>query len=237
VAKRHLTRKEIKQPDQFVSYTVRLIEWVKSHANYLLYGMLGIAVIVGLLVVWALWKEQQQQQAEILLYEAVKILNPDGEREDSRYGQALAQLQRITEEFGTTPAAASAYWHLGHLYYDERDFTAALTAYRQAQRRFSHHHGLFIPVLITLDIGYAQEASGLYDIAIDSFEQVLQSSAHWLRGEAFLGLGRCYEKNGATAKAITTYERALTDNTVDTMSRKKIEEHLAQLRAPKERVK
>ena len=72
MAKRHLTRKEIKQPDQFVSSSVQLMEWTKSHVRYFLYGMLGILAIVGVLVAWSVWQKQRQQQAEILLYEAVK---------------------------------------------------------------------------------------------------------------------------------------------------------------------
>jgi tetratricopeptide (TPR) repeat protein len=205
--------------------------WVKSHVHHLLYGLLGIVAVFGLLVTWSVWQKQRQQQAERLLYEAVKIFNAERVREESSHSQILTQFQRVAEEYSNTPAATFAHWYIGHLYYNQGDFAAALAAYQEAQRRSSHRLGLFVPALIALDIGYAQEASGLCSIAIDSFEQVLHSAAHWLRGEAFLGMGRCHEKNGATAEAITTYVRALLDNRVDTITRKKIEEQRAQLRA------
>jgi cytochrome c-type biogenesis protein CcmH/NrfG len=237
VAKRHLTRKEIKQPDQFVSSSVQLMGWAKSHTNYLLYGVLGILTIVGLLVTWSVWQQQRRQKAEILLYEAVKMLNPDGAREVSTSSHVLTQLQRITTEYGTTPASALAYWYLGHLYYDQGDFTAALAAYQQAQRRFARRHDLFMPTIITLNIGYSQEISGLCDAAISSFEQVVQSSVNWLHGEAFLGIGRCYEKKGAIAEAKATYDRALSDNAMDSTIRQKIEEQQARLGAAQAQVK
>jgi tetratricopeptide (TPR) repeat protein len=205
--------------------------WVKSHANYILYGLLGIVAVVGLLVTWSVWQKQRQQQAERLLYEAVKLFNSDSAHEEPSHSQTLAQFQRVAEEYSNTPAATFAHWYIGHLYYDQEDFTAALAAYQEAQRRSSRRSGLFVPALIALDIGYAQEASGLCSIAIDNFERVLHSAAHWLRGEAFLGMGRCHEKNGAIAEAITTYDRALLDDRVDTITRKKIEEQRAQLRA------
>jgi predicted negative regulator of RcsB-dependent stress response len=231
VARRHLTRKEIKRPDQFVSYSVQLMEWAKGHINYLLYGVLGIIIIVGLLVAWSFWQQQRRQEAEILLYQAVKMLNPDGSREASTSSQALTQFRRITTEYSTTPASAFAHWYLGHLYYDQGDFTAALAAYQQAQRRFSRHQDLFMPAIITLNIGYTQEISGLCDEAVGSFEQVVQSSANWLHGEAFLGIGRCYEKKGAIAEAKATYDRALSDNALDATIRQKMEEQRARLRA------
>ena len=233
VAKRHLTRKEIKQPDQFVSYSVQLMEWTKSHISYLLYGMLGILAIVGVLVAWSVWQKQRQQQAEILLYEVIQLLNPGSERGNSALSkaQALAKLQHIAEEFSSTPSSAFAYWYLGHQYYEQGDYAAALVAYHQAQRRFSRQQDLFMPVLVRLNIGYTQEASNLCDDAIGNFEHVLQSSTHWLRGEAFLGIGRCHEKEGAIDQAISAYDRALSDTALDVTTRQKVEEQRVRLRA------
>ena len=231
MAKRHLTRKEIKQPDQFVSSSVQIMEWVKSHVNYLLYGMLGIVILVGLFVAWSAWQKQRQQQAEKLLYDAVKLLNLDGTSRESTPSQALTHLQHIAEKFNSTQAAAFAYWYLGHLYFEQKNYTAALAAYHQAQRRFPRQSDLLMPSLIALNIGYTQEATGLCDEAIESFEQVLQSAASWLRGEAFLGIGRCYEQKEDIGQAITTYDRALSDSVVDTTARQKIEEQLTRLRS------
>ncbi len=49
--------------------------------------------------------------------------------------------------------------------------------------------------LVTLDVAYAQEAGGACDPeAITSFEAVLQLPAHWLRGEAYLGITNLHIK-------------------------------------------
>jgi hypothetical protein len=82
--------------------------------------------------------------------------------------------------------------------------------------------------LVTLDVAYAQEASGTCDPdAIVSFEAVLQLSAPWLRREAYLGIGRCYEHTGAPHKAVALYERALADKDIDAGTRQMISERLA----------
>ena len=81
--------------------------------------------------------------------------------------------------------------------------------------------------------GRAQEVSSACDPdAITSFEAVLQLPAHWLRGEAYLGIGRCHETTGASHKAVAVYERALSDGEVNEVTRQMISEHVAFLQLP-----
>jgi hypothetical protein len=83
--------------------------------------------------------------------------------------------------------------------------------------------------LAILDMGYAQEATEACGEAITSYESVQQSPIHWLRGEAYLGIGRCHEKVGATEKAIVVYDRALADVHVTDTARQTICDRLARL--------
>jgi tetratricopeptide (TPR) repeat protein len=134
--------------------------------------------------------------------------------------QAVEPLQKLVSDYGSTAAAALAYRHLGHLYFEGEDYPAALTAYRQAQQRLSKADQPLMVALTTLDVAYVQEASGACDPdAITGFEAVLQLPAHWLRGEAYLGIGRCHEKTGASRKAVAVYERALSDRAIDEVTR------------------
>ena len=228
-----LTRKEIKRPDQFISSTVRMLGWAKDHAAYLLYGVLGIVVMISLVVGWSAWQRHQYQKAERLLYEAVKLLktsksDADGQATDkTERDQAVQLLQTLTRDHGRTPAAASAHWHLGHHYYMQGDYASALAAYEQAQRLLRSDEARLIPALVTLNIGYTQEASGGCDTAIASFERILQTSVNWIHGEAFLGIGRCYEKSGATDQAKAVYARALSDDTISGDARRRLEQRQA----------
>jgi predicted negative regulator of RcsB-dependent stress response len=184
-----------------------------------------VVVVVAMLMTgwWALQKHRKQQ-ADIALYEATKLVQmPSVNR-----SKAVEQLQKLVSDYSGTSAAALAYWHLGHLYFEGGDYPAALIAYRQAQQRLSKAKQLLMVALVTLDVAYAQEASGACDPdAITSFEAVLQLPAHWLRGEAYLGVGRCHENTGASSKAVAIYERALSDKEIDEGTRQRISEHLA----------
>lgn len=84
-------------------------------------------------------------------------------------------------------------------------------------------------VLVMLDVAYAQEARGACDKALGSYEMVQQSTAAWLHGEAYWGLGRCYEQSGKTDQAIATYERGLADGAVTGPARQIMSDRLARL--------
>jgi len=231
VAEQRLSRKELRQPDQFVSLSVQIAAWIKAHTVLLLYGIGLVVVAATLMTGWWAWQKHREQQAGIALYEATKFM-----RTPSNRSKAVEQLQKFVSDYKGTAATALAYWHLGHLYFEGENYPAALTAYRQAQQRLSKADQPLMVALVTLDVAYAQEASGTCDPdAITSFEAVLQLPAHWLRGEAYLGVGRCHEKTGASHKAVAIYERALSDRAIDEVSRQMISERLALLQpSPKE---
>jgi predicted negative regulator of RcsB-dependent stress response len=232
VAEQRLSRKEVRQPDQFVSLSVQIAAWIKAHTVFLIYSIGVIAVATTLMTGWWAWQKHREQQADIALYEATKFIRmPSANR-----SKAVEQLQKLVSDYRGTAAAALAYWHLGHLYFEGEDYPAALTAYRQTQQRLSKADQPLMAALVTLDVAYAQEASGTCDPdAITGFEAVLQMPAHWLRGEAYLGIGRCHEKTGASRKAVAIYERALSDRAIDEVTRQMISERLALLQpSPKE---
>jgi cytochrome c-type biogenesis protein CcmH/NrfG len=230
VAKQRVTRKELKQPDQFITISVRVMDWMRGHTRYILYGLGGIVVITGLIAGVFVWQQQHRQQADASLLEAIKQLdNQRDTAEKSQNEDALTAFQTLVTNYPRTPAAIKAYWHLGHLYFARGDYAAALAAYQEAQRLASTDPQLLLPALIALNIGYAQEARGACLQALTSFNTVLQSEALWLRGEAYLGIGRCYEHQGDREHAIATYQRALSDVAINEATRQTLEERLALL--------
>lgn len=241
MARQRLTRKEIKQPDQFISYTVRSLDWAKAHLHHILYGVLGILIIIGLAIAWSSWRQQRLQKAEVLLYQAVKLLNAEGQDTTSESGgkpedranreQARQQLLAITRDYSGSQVGALAQWHLGHVYYERAEYAKALAAYEEARRGIGQDNKRLIPSLVRLNIGYAQEASGDCARALSSYEEVVQSSASWLRGEAFLSMGRCYESTGALDDALAVYDRALADVDVSGAIRQSIEDRQTRLQA------
>jgi predicted negative regulator of RcsB-dependent stress response len=240
VANQRLSRKELlKQPDQFISWTATALTWGKQHLKHILYGVVGLVVALGLIVGWTNWQKHRTQRAMALLYEAVQLLKtpetttPDTETpnvaNEATVQKGVTQLQAVSRDYGGTPAGALAHWHLGHYHFGQGDYTAALAAYEQARQTLSGQREPLTAALVTLDVAYAQEASGACPQAIASYEAVQHTAIPWLQGEALFGLGRCYEQSGAKEKAIAVYERALAEPHVTGELRQTISDLLAQL--------
>lgn len=237
MARSRLTRKEIKQPDRFLSFAAQSIEWAKAHARYLIYGGVGLLVVAGLIVAWATWQRHREQQAELMLYEAVKALPTEEaeagagtpEKTQQNRAEAQQQLQALTRDYPGTQAAGWGFWYLGHVYFEDGKYSEALEAYERARDRLDD--GQLVSILVTLNISNTHEALGACDKAVAGFETVVQSPANWLHGEAYQGLGRCYETMGALDKALATYEKALADPALSGVMRQQIEAQQARVQA------
>ncbi len=233
VAERRMSRKEVlNQPGPSELFAMRAsiaVDWAKEHFRYILYGILGLIVIIAIVVAWSSWQRHRRGTASVMLHQALKLVNPDADaKEAANPDEALKQLQAITEGYGRTPAGARAYWHLGHLYFSQGKIEDALKAYDVARRRLPNQQSLSTTLAI-LNMGYAQETADACGDAITSYESVQQSPIQWLRGEAYLGMGRCHEKAGDTDKAIVVYDRAMADVYVTDNAQQTISERLARL--------
>jgi predicted negative regulator of RcsB-dependent stress response len=239
VARQRITRKELlKEPDQFLTQSALAFEWVKNHLREIAYGVIGLLVLIGLIVAWTSWQRSRNQHASVMLHQALKLIEtPEPQANQTApvpapdSAQAIEKLREITESYGGTPAGTQAYWHLGHLYFEKGDAQAALAAYQQAHDQFPRTQPLSV-TLAALNTGYAQEATGAYQQAISSYASVQQSPFAWLHGEAYLGMGRCYEASGAKDQAIDVYNRALADEKITAEAQQTINDHLARLQPP-----
>lgn len=233
MANQRLSRKELlKKPDRFISWAVTTLDWGKQHLTHILYGAVGAVVVLGLIIGWTSWQKHRTQRAAVQLHEAVQLLKTTDTANETTVQKGVAQLQAVIRDYGRTPAAALAHWHLGHYHFGQGDFAAALAAYEQAQRRLSGKREHLTAALVTLDVAYAQEASGACPQAIPSYEAVQHAAIPWLQGEALFGMGRCHEQSGATDKAIAVYERALSEPHVTGELRQTISDLLARLQPP-----
>lgn len=237
--RQRITRKELlRTPDQFITRSARIIEWAETNASSILYSI-GAVILAGVLVGgWLVWQTNRYHRAEALLYEAINA-NNDGNsntlQDASQDSQMVGALQALVRDYDRTPAAAQAYWHLGRLYFARDDYVAALEAYEQAQRRLtSDKQSVLMRALVSLNMAYAEEAQGACAQALVNFEAVVQgSTATWLRGEAYLGMGRCHEQSNAPELAAEVYNRALSDAEVNELTRQALEERLANVEHPK----
>ena len=184
-------------------------------------------VLIGIVMAWSTWQKRREQQATVHFYETKKLLNVSGRpNESTERLRAKEQLENLVQDYSNTATATMAYWYLGQLAFETRDYTKALNAYQQAQHKLASRQNSAMFAAVTLGAAYAQEASGMYQEAMTNFDTVLQSSAHWLYSEAYLGLGRCYKLTQEETRANALLNRLLSDQNLSESTRQSLSEQL-----------
>ena len=217
-----LTRRELKEPDEFITLWSRIVEYVSSNRQKVLVwaGCVLALVLVG----WGIsaYLQQREQRASTLLGEAQAHLrlpvpvSEDGSplateptRDPEQEAKAIETLEDLVDRYGSTHASLVGRLLLGDLLYRRGEMDGALRMYREIIDKAGQTSEL--AALAWKGMTYAQEEKGEYTQALASYERVAHSRLTYLQGWGWLGVARCQEKLGEADKALDSYRRLLSE--------------------------
>jgi tetratricopeptide (TPR) repeat protein len=219
---KRITRKEIKQPDEFMTLSARAIEFAQTHAREFIIGITSLIVLALLLWAWSVYAQKQEQEASRLLGQAQSLLHPIST--DAQAGQAVPQeqkvdpesaaraltlLQDLVENYRRTEASHLAWILLGQRQYEDGNYDAAIETYEAFLKRGNRRPEL--TAMAWEGLAYCHEAKEDFAEAATCYEKLSQTSMTNLQGWAYLGMARCYEKLGEFQKATDAYSTLLAD--------------------------
>ncbi|MEW6440925.1 MAG: tetratricopeptide repeat protein [bacterium] len=212
--RKKITRREIKEPDEFITLSTRAIEFAREHGREALWALAGVMVLAVAISVWRVHAQNQEKKARELLAESQQLLGAiSQEREENASGQneaaAAEVLQRLVKDYGGTRAAQTARLLLGELYYRQNDFGKAIDTYKA----FLDEDG-DVPELTALaweSLGYCYEAQENYEEAASCYEKASRAASSFHPGDALLGLARSQEKLGKLEQAADAYRKLTAD--------------------------
>jgi len=123
--------------------------------------------------------------------------------------EAVAELQRIADRYGRTPAGHQSRLLLGRISYERGDYQTALECYEE----LAGLRGVTaeIRALAWEGLAYAYEGKGDLARAAAYHEKVAKGRVSYLRPWGWMGLARCYEGMGDLQRAVEAYNRFLSD--------------------------
>ena len=222
--RRRISKKKLKEPDEFVSTAARMILWTKENLKLILVGAIIVALIVFSIVLWRIRMKTREAEAFNLLHRASEVLSKAEEDPSSRdYQEALDEFERIRREYPRTQASQLAQLQLGHGFLNSKQYDKAAQTYRQF---LDNNPGESLYHLFALqNLGYAYEGQGDYQKALDSFRELVDMGESFLQPWGYLNMGRCYEKLDKREEALRTYRVFLEkfpDSTMALMIRNKV---------------
>jgi tetratricopeptide (TPR) repeat protein len=201
-----LTRKDLKAPDEFITLTGRFLSFATQHLRVI--GLTLGAVAACAIVIWGLlaYVHGLEQEAFASLWQIEAQLRSTADT-DVLPPASVERLHHITQQFGAGEARGYAWLYLGHTYYRQGDFAAAVSAYQQAVAHTRPTDLLWS--LASLGTAYGLEASGDFRQAQDAYQRVIDTKSAGLDIEAYLGKGRVAEQNQDLDTTITAYSAVI----------------------------
>ena len=218
-----ITRKEIKQPDEFITLSGRAIEFARTHSREVIIGVASLIALGLALWAWSVYAAKQEARAAHLLAEAQSLLRPSAPSMESEQApdakaakadpeaeaQALVLLQDLVENYKRTDASRVARLLLAQGYYQEGNYDAAINTYEAFLEKGGKPE---LKAMAEEGLAYSYEAKEDFAHALACYEKLSRMPLANMQGWAYMGMARCYEKLNEPQKAIDAYRTLLAEH-------------------------
>ena len=206
VAKRKNFKKSLKEPDEFITLSSRILQHVIAHKHKVLSVSGGIVFLVLVVLLVGYFSEKSQKRA---LFRLSQIMTQYADPTSQDTTEIKEALQQLADNSGRYLGGKFAGLELANLYYKEGNYEQAVQCYGRAVKDFQ---GISpVGLLAKSALGYSLEAKGEYEKAIECFESVAANPESIMVDEALFTLGRLYAAKGNSEKQ-SEVSRRLMEN-------------------------
>ncbi|MCB2191210.1 MAG: hypothetical protein KQI62_06565 [Deltaproteobacteria bacterium] len=203
-------KKLLKEPDEFITLSDRVIRWSKENLNKVLWGATVVALIVAAalgLKTYFDWREQTAatELAAVMSGYAAAV---EGKLDKDQSAKLATDLAKVTDDYGSTPAGMQARLALG-------DLRLGLSQWDQAQQVFEAltqegDLGADLAPLAFHGLGQALEGKKKYKDAVQAYEQAIAVAGPNLGQIYKLDQARVLAASGDTQAAARIYKEILS---------------------------
>ena len=199
---KHLSRKELRQPDSFLLYTQRALDFVQRKRQlFILAGALIVAVIIAISI-WQAYKSRQNEEAAQYFDKAITLFRAN------KHKEAIPEFEKVEGyRWSRYAALAHLYESNSHLATNDLDKAAA------AAQRFiaSTDQNSVYRQIGLMTLAHIQELKNQCADAIQHYTDAERSTGA-LKESAVLGKARCYTIVGDIKSAVAAYQQYIKEN-------------------------
>ena len=197
---KRITRKDLRQPDQFVTLTGKLIHLVQQHKTA---SIASLAVILGAFLLWGSWDLYRGRQNRLAAQGYSRALSLF---QEGRYREATEVFTQVSKS-GSSTYSRVASLYLANIYLAQDQPQKALPVLQELARKKIGPE--YLQQLALLTLGYAEEKTAKYKEASTNFAAAARLSGPF-RGDAMLGNARANRSAGQDKEALSIYRDYLT---------------------------
>jgi tetratricopeptide (TPR) repeat protein len=212
MAKKRVTRKQLlKEPDEFITTTGKLIGWARENSRSLGIGaVIFFTLIIGLSA-YIYFNERRANTAQMMFSQALTKYQTELDQKGNVEALAAvsADFDLLISKYGNLPDGKLGRVYYGHICSAGLDYDKAIGHYLKALDDFGGASSLTNIILNGLATAYQQK--GEYPQAIEQYRRILEGSTAILKDAALFNLGKLYGQIGEAEKSREAYQQLSAD--------------------------
>ncbi len=206
-----ITKKRLKEPDEFIHFTERIYLMIKHNSKLIATG--GIIAFILLLSIFLFYRWEQSKEAEahqkfgLALSTYQMVISPYQQGATPDIKNALEKFDEVVEKFPRTSSGKLSYLYKGNIHLRLGEFEEAIKSFEAILKKGAKEK--LYHLFAMEGLGYAYEGKKDYEKALHAYRKVIEKDSGSEISNIYLNIGRCYEKLGKNKEALENYKTFL----------------------------
>lgn len=213
MVRKKINRKQLKQPDEFITFSGKVIQWGQKYGRQIGYAAIALLGIVLASVGYRYFDNRSELKAFTLLSQAnanyAVQVQKTGTQEKA-YDAVKADYQNILDNYSGKNAGNVARKTLADICFNAGRYDQAIDLYEKSLKDFKKEP--FFHSIVLSDLALAHEANSNDEAAMQYFEMVANMPDAPSLDQALFHLAGLYEKAGKSEKAREFYEKIIAEH-------------------------
>lgn len=205
-------KRQLTQPDEFLTFSGRLLEFATKHKAKILWSLSALGVLIIAVAGLRYFLNKAENKAFALLGESVvkyETAIKKNKTPEEAYQEVKKDFRMVLDKYSGQEGGKLARVIYANICYRAGDFDGAILLYNKALHDFEDNP--FFKSLILSSLGYSFEGKKDYQNAVKYFEMVGNGSDSIMKDEAFFNLGELYAAMGNSDKSLDSYRKIISD--------------------------
>jgi tetratricopeptide (TPR) repeat protein len=208
--KKKITKKKLKQPDEFLTVTEKSYLFIGQHLKKIAIGAMIVLVLIVSFFLFRMWdqgKEDEANQKFALALEGyLMVSSPYREGGPAEYKKVLEGFEEVIKTYPRTSSGRFSLLHKGRIHLRLGEFDEAINAFDGFLKKIGER---LYQVFALEGLGYAHEGKKDYEKAVKAYQEIIKLGSGYDWAGAHLNIARCYEKMGKNDEALENYKAFL----------------------------
>ena len=203
-----IIKKKLKEPDEFITLSEKTYLFITHHSKPIAVGGMIVLILLLTFFFFQRWEKKNEgngYQLYSLATEAYQIVSAayrDGSLQE--YKNVLEKFNEVITKFPRTSSGKLAILYKGNIHLRLGEFDEAIKAYENFLQKVGK--GKLYRSFAMEGLGYSYEGKKDYEKAMNAYQKVVDVGESFQLANAYLGMGRCYEKMGKNKEALENYK-------------------------------